>query len=93
MRTKGSRVRKGSRPITVNGKVPPRRVANASRRPREYLTPEEVERLITAAHAGHAVLAVLLQPPGARAMAVEGYVADAVINLGTIDIVLGDVDR
>jgi NADH-quinone oxidoreductase subunit D len=26
-------------------------------------------------------------------MAVGGYVADAVINLGTIDIVLGDVDR
>jgi type 1 fimbriae regulatory protein FimE len=49
MKHKGSRVRKGSRPITVNGKVPPRRLANAERRPREYLTPEEVERLIAAA--------------------------------------------
>jgi integrase len=36
-------------PTTVNGKVPPRRLPNAERRPREYLTPEEVERLITAA--------------------------------------------
>jgi integrase len=42
-------VRKGSRPITVNGKVPPRRLPNAERRPREYLTPEEVERLIATA--------------------------------------------
>jgi integrase len=49
MKHKGLRVRKESRPITVNGKVPPRRVANASRRPREYLTPEEVDRLIAAA--------------------------------------------
>ena len=36
-------------PMSVNGKVPPRRVANAARRPREYLTAEEVERLMTAA--------------------------------------------
>jgi integrase len=42
-------VRKGSRPSTVNGKVPPRRLSNAERRPREYLTPEEVERLTAAA--------------------------------------------
>jgi integrase len=33
----------------VNGNVPPRRVANAARRPREYLTADEVERLMTAA--------------------------------------------
>ena len=39
----------GDRPSTVNGKVPPRRVANAARRPREYLTPEEVKRLLVAA--------------------------------------------
>jgi type 1 fimbriae regulatory protein FimB/type 1 fimbriae regulatory protein FimE len=49
MERKGSRARKGSRPITVNGKVPPRRLANASRRPREYLTPEEVKLLIETA--------------------------------------------
>jgi type 1 fimbriae regulatory protein FimB/type 1 fimbriae regulatory protein FimE len=42
-------VTEGSRPSTVNGKVPPRRVANAERRPREYLTPEEVKRLLVAA--------------------------------------------
>src|SRR5215213_994938 len=36
-------------PMAVNGNVPPRRVANAARRPREYLTAEEVERLMAAA--------------------------------------------
>jgi len=36
-------------PSTENGKVPPRRVPNAARRAPEYLTPEEVERLIAAA--------------------------------------------
>ena len=36
-------------PTIVNGNVPPRRVTNAARRPREYLTREEVELLITAA--------------------------------------------
>src|SRR5215218_5346823 len=46
MSHKGPRARKGSGPITVNGKVPPRRVSNAARRPREYLTPEEVRLLI-----------------------------------------------
>ena len=30
----------------VNGNVPPRRVPNAARRPREYLTADEVERLM-----------------------------------------------
>ena len=49
MNHKGSRVRKGRVPTTVNGKVPPRRLPSAERRPREYLTPEEVERLISAA--------------------------------------------
>ena len=36
-------------PMFVNGNVPPRRVANAARRPREYLTADEVERLMAAA--------------------------------------------
>lgn len=36
-------------PMPVNGKVPPRRVTNAERRSREYLTPSEIEDLITAA--------------------------------------------
>src|SRR4051794_2158648 len=35
--------------IPQNGIVPPRPVPQAQRRPREYLTPKEVERLITAA--------------------------------------------
>ena len=33
----------------TNGKVPPRRLSNAERRPREYLTPDEVALLITTA--------------------------------------------
>jgi type 1 fimbriae regulatory protein FimE len=36
-------------PIAVNGKVPPRRRPNRALRSREYLTPGEVERLLTAA--------------------------------------------
>src|SRR4051795_12587686 len=36
-------------PIPQNGTVLPRPVPHAERRPREYLTPKEVERLITAA--------------------------------------------
>src|SRR4051812_7618076 len=40
---------KARAPNTVNGNGPPKRRPNADRRPREYLTPEEVERLITAA--------------------------------------------
>src|SRR5215213_6989229 len=36
-------------PMAVNGNVPPPRVANAARRPREYLTADEVERLMAAA--------------------------------------------
>lgn len=42
--------RKRKPPTTVNGKVPPKRARNADRRAREYLTPEEVGRLID--HAG-----------------------------------------
>jgi hypothetical protein len=44
MKRKGSRVEEGGRPTTVNGKVPPRRLPYAERRPREYLAPEEAER-------------------------------------------------
>jgi type 1 fimbriae regulatory protein FimB/type 1 fimbriae regulatory protein FimE len=36
-------------PTTENGTVPPRRARNAERRPREYLTAKEVERLMAAA--------------------------------------------
>ena len=36
-------------PTPQNGAVPPRPVPHAERRPREYLTPTEVERLISAA--------------------------------------------
>src|SRR5713226_2561290 len=36
-------------PNTVNGTVPPRRQVNGARRPREYLTPKEVELLRKAA--------------------------------------------
>src|SRR5215208_3779403 len=49
MKHKAKRVTERQVPSTVNGKVPPRRLSNAERRPREYLTPEEVELLITAA--------------------------------------------
>src|SRR5215212_2808819 len=38
-----------STPTPQNGAVQPRPVPQAERRPREYLTPKEVERLITAA--------------------------------------------
>jgi type 1 fimbriae regulatory protein FimB/type 1 fimbriae regulatory protein FimE len=39
-----------ARPTTEDGKVsPPRRLANRERRTREHLTPQEVEKLITAA--------------------------------------------
>ena len=39
----------GLRAIPVNGKVPPRRLPNAERRPREHLTKDEITRLIKAA--------------------------------------------
>jgi type 1 fimbriae regulatory protein FimB/type 1 fimbriae regulatory protein FimE len=40
-----------ARPTAENGKVvPPRRVSNRERRTREYLTPHEVDKLITAAN-------------------------------------------
>jgi type 1 fimbriae regulatory protein FimB/type 1 fimbriae regulatory protein FimE len=39
----------GTMPSTEKGTVPPRPVPPGQRRPREYLTPKEVERLISAA--------------------------------------------
>ena len=36
-------------PNTQNGTVPPRMVPHAQKRPREYLTPQEVEALIAVA--------------------------------------------
>jgi hypothetical protein len=38
-------------PTPVNGTVPPKQARNADVRPREYLTPKEVEKLIKAARA------------------------------------------
>ena len=38
-------------PNTVNGTVPPRRLLNAKRRPREYLTVKEVDKLVERARA------------------------------------------
>src|SRR3990172_8597298 len=49
MKTRAKKAKRRARPTLVNGTVPPRRVANYTRRPREYLTPKEVERLIVAA--------------------------------------------
>ena len=51
MKTKAKKTERKARPTLLNGTVPPPRVANAKLRPREYLTPKEVERLITAAKA------------------------------------------
>jgi len=36
-------------PMVKNGKVPPKRLTNAARRPREYLRADEIEKLIAAA--------------------------------------------
>ena len=41
--------RRKPRPETVLGKVPPRKIPNLDQRPREHLTPKEVERLMKAA--------------------------------------------
>ena len=52
MKTHAKKPRPGPRPTSVNGTVPPPRARNGDVRPREYLTPKEVERLITAAKKG-----------------------------------------
>src|SRR3954447_17142338 len=52
MRNKGLRVKAEGAPAIVNGTTPPRRVANAALRPREYLTAEEVDLLMKVAAKG-----------------------------------------
>ena len=52
MNTRFSATKRGKRrgaPNTVNGTVPPRRLLNAKRRPREYLTVKEVGKLVEGA--------------------------------------------
>jgi integrase len=49
MRNKAGTGEAGTGPTTENGTVPPRRTRNEERRPREYLTQDEVERLMKAA--------------------------------------------
>src|SRR4051794_23390772 len=52
MKNKGLRVKRRKVPPIVNGTTPPRRVANAALRPREYLTAEEVDLLMKVAAKG-----------------------------------------
>lgn len=49
MKTLAKKTKSRTRPTAVNGTVPPPRGRNRDARPREYLTPKEVERLIDAA--------------------------------------------
>ena len=49
MRNKAGTGEAGTGPTTENGTVPPRRTRNEERHPREYLTQEEVERLMKVA--------------------------------------------
>src|SRR5712671_951088 len=49
MKTLAKKARRPTRPTLLNGTVPPRWAPYGDRRPREYLTPKEVERLIAAA--------------------------------------------
>jgi len=49
MKTLAQKPKRRTRPTLLNGTVPPRRRRNLDARPREYLTPKEVERLIAAA--------------------------------------------
>jgi type 1 fimbriae regulatory protein FimE len=49
MKTLAKKPRRKTRPTLLNGTVPPKRALNRDVRPREYLTPKEVERLIAAA--------------------------------------------
>lgn len=63
--TRSSAAKRGKRrvaPNTVNGTVPPRRLLNAKRRPREYLTVKEVGKLVVGWQAGH-VRHIALQMP------------------------------
>ena len=49
MKNKATKTHRRILPTLINGTVPPSRRRNADVRPREYLTPKEVERLIDAA--------------------------------------------
>ena len=49
MKTLAKKATRKRRPTLLNGTVPPPRARNRDVRPREYLTPKEVERLIAAA--------------------------------------------
>jgi site-specific recombinase XerD len=51
MKTLAKKTGRKARPTIVLGTVPPRKPFNVDRRPREYLTPKEIERLIAAAKA------------------------------------------
>lgn len=44
--------RRKKAPIAVNGKVPPRRQPNRVTRTREYLTPDEIDRMVVIARSG-----------------------------------------
>src|SRR3954467_11185509 len=52
MRNKALRVSLKEVPTIVNGTTPPLRQTNAALRPREYLTADEIERLVKTAAAG-----------------------------------------
>ena len=49
MKSRAKKAKSRTRPTAVNGTVPPLRGRNRDARPREYLTPKEIERLIQAA--------------------------------------------
>jgi hypothetical protein len=49
MKTLTKKTAQKRRPTLLNGTVPPARARNRDVRPREYLTPKEVERLVVAA--------------------------------------------
>ena len=49
MKNKAKNANRAMRPTSVNGTIPPPRARNSDVRPREYLTPKEVERLIESA--------------------------------------------
>src|SRR6476620_1844553 len=51
MKTLAKKTTGRTRPSIVLGTVPPRKPLSVDRRPREYLTPKEIERLIAAARA------------------------------------------
>jgi integrase len=74
MRTKAKTSARRPAPTTENGTVPPRRQPNRDRRPREYLTAQEVHQLLAAARGrggryGHrdATLILLAYRHGLRA--------------------------